>query len=207
MLDVEIFVKTLLGGFFLAFIQVPLAWRDGYFNRAQLTQRGLTKAYSLTEHGGWRADIFLLCPLIAWMASKYQLAYKSWWSAIIAGMAIAATAIVGYSYQVKGEKVLPDVMWPDSYVHNQATSPAGWVHLVLFAGAIYFFGMFYLTPIHPTPSTSELIEVSVIISGILYLGIRKFTPLWVFSDFAQSQLVRLFIGLWVMTAIRIFWSR
>ena len=196
------FLSIVLVGWLFVLFQAILALHDGYFTQTQMKELGVTNGYSFFEHGGMWADVFIIVPAVAYITTNYRLAYTSWYSIVIFVVTLIVISAIGYGYSI-GEKTLPDVLRPDAYVHNGKTTPAGWVHLSFALAAIYIFVMFYLTPLDPSASQRDITIISLLLTVFFYLGIRKFSPLWEFSNLAKVQFAGSCFALWMVTAIRL----
>jgi hypothetical protein len=196
--EIVLFVEAIL-----LFLQAAFAEGDGYLKYSDLKRRGIVNAYSLMEHGGYWADIFIISPVVAYITGRYELAYTSWYSIATFVVACAVIGGAGYGYGKHGEKKKPDVMLPDSYVHEQKTSLAGWVHLIFAVAVCYVIVMFYLTPITPAASRWDMLIISSLLTPFCFLGVCKFTRRWKFSPFAMKQVAIQLVGLWLVTAWRL----
>jgi hypothetical protein len=197
-------VMLLIFDWSMCLLQAIRAWQDKYFSQKQLRARGITNAYSHLQHGGWWANIFIISPMVAYITTKYQLAYFSWYSLIIFIVATVFVWLTGYvGYAKKGEEKMPDVMLPDSYVHDKRLTSAGKIHLAFAVAVLYIITMFYFTPLKPAVSRGDFFLISAWLTPFFFMGICKFTRRWTFSKFAQVQVACQLFFVWSVAAIRI----
>jgi hypothetical protein len=82
-------------GIVLVVIQGACAYFDGYLTQAQMHAQGVLNGYSFMEHGGMWADVLVISPLVAYIATKYELKYTAWYSLLIFAIAVIATIAAG----------------------------------------------------------------------------------------------------------------
>lgn len=196
------FMEVVVTGLILIGFQVLLAALDGYWLQIQVRRRGVN-GYSLMEHGGFWGDIFIVIPIVAYITSRYHPAYLSWYSAVIFALASGIIGAAGYGYAKKGEEKMPEVMLPDSYVHDGRMTDAGWVHLLFAAVTLYILLMFYFTPLRPKAARHDILGISLLLTPFFFLGICKFTRRWKLSPLAQIQVTIQLVVLWAITGYRL----
>ncbi len=191
------FLIVLTVGIILVLTQAMCAWEDGYLTQAQMRRHGVMNGYSFMEHGGMWADIFVISPLVAYLASHYHFAYTASYSWLILVIVLAIVIPANRAYNKIG------LRFPVAHNHDGHITPAGWIHVLFAIVVMWFAGMFYFTPTNPPASIRDILGASGILTPFFFLGIVDFNHRWVFLKGAKIQLVVQVAILWLMTAIRI----
>src|SRR4051812_22256903 len=137
-MNVRLFYTVLVGGILVVIVEGVISWATGWLTQSQLRAREVT-GYSFMEHGGMWADVFIVSPLVAYIMSKYQLAYFSKRGWVILALATLVSFVAGYAYQ----KLL---VVPEVFVHDGKTSVVGWIHGLFAISAIWIIVLFYIDP-------------------------------------------------------------
>ena len=187
------FISVFLAGLFLIALQGFCAYSDGFFIPSQLPHNGRTHAFSLIEHGGWWADIFIIAPLTAHLVSGYHLVFASWLGFSSLVISTSATLLAGLFYGRSGN---------EAYVHDRKTTAAGWIHglfamMVIWVCILFFFKQ-------PAPHAKDLVRIGVVLSVFLPLGTVKFNRAWRFKLADAVQVGVLSVLMWAVIAIRVF---
>jgi len=191
-----LFFKTLFCGYFLIALQWFFAYRSGWLNQKQMLKCG-NWGYSLLQHGGMWTDVFVITPAIAYIMSKYKLAYLSWWGVLlfVAISAFVIWAMLGY--QQSGKII------PEAYSHYGKTGIAGYLHGLYAILGIWVITMFLITPIYPHASVQDLIIVAVAVTILFPLGVWKFNTDWQWAHTDTVQVTTEIIIYWAITFMRI----
>lgn len=196
-MDWKIFWSALVVGVALVVLQGILSWFDGYLTQAQMRSHGVFNGWSLMEHGGMWADVFIISPLVAYAASKYTFEYISWRSTITLTASVFVVLMAMQMYQRGG------ITTPEAHTHSGVTPLQGWVH-GMFAVAVIWVGVqVYLGWTTPVVSKGDLIIFAVLLTPFFYLGVAKFSERWLFDTGARWQVAVGTIGIWVVTLVRL----
>ena len=199
-MDWKLFWTILGTGIALVVVQGIASWFDGFLTQAQMRSRGITNGYSFVEHGGMWADVFVISPMVAYAASKYQLHYFSQSGLAILFAALVVAVVMGYLYR-KGALTAPE-----AYTHDDKTTLAGWLHGLYAVAAIWICALFYLNLATPGVSPKDIIVFSLILTPFFYLGVAKFNERWTFDAFAKRQVTIGTIAVWLVAALRLWRS-
>lgn len=188
-------------GITLVGIQGVCAYIDGYFSQAQIrTVHGIHNAYSFKEHGGMWADVLIVTPIVSYIATTYRLKYWSMTGILILALAIFVSLAAGYLYQEMGKTI------PEAHTHFGYTPLAGWIHGLFAVATIWICVMFYLTPVTPQPGF-DMIAISIGLTALFILGVKKFNPNWNWSKGAIIQVAILIALVWGATAYKLLRGR
>ena len=193
----RVFFGILAVGIALVVVQGIASWLDGWLTQTQISARGIANGWSLMEHGGVWADAFIMSPILAYVASKYQLEYYSRKGRAMLTVAILISLSAGYAYHQVGTTM------PEAHTHYGVTTLAGWIHGLFAVAAIWVCGMAYLGMTSPRVSRSDLVAISLILTPFFYLGVKKFSDRWVLTTEAKWQIALEIILLWAITFIRL----
>lgn len=191
----------------LIILQGIFAYIDGYLTRGQMIMRhgySAYSGYSLTEHGGMWADVFIISPLVAHITGTYRFAYMSWWSILILIGAVTITICAGYGYRQAS------VQNPEAHCHNGKTTMAGWIHGIFAAPTIWILVLFYFTPASPQVSKNDLVTASTLLTPFFFMGVVKWNRWW-FLNFGNGNFgidqFQTFAGpmiVWTVTILRLW---
>ena len=102
-MDWRIFLAVLGIGWGNISMQGVFAWHNGWFSQTRLQLRGIRNAWSFTDHGGTRADVFLITPLVAYLAGKYSFPYLSLTGlSVLSGSCVPWYVLVSFIYEPGG---------------------------------------------------------------------------------------------------------
>lgn len=198
-MDWKLFNTILLVGIGLVLIQGLFAFFDRYLWQEQMRERGITNGWSFMEHGGMWADVFVISPLVAYAASKYQLDF-SWRGLLaLAGSLIVVLALV--EVYRRGA-----IATPEAHTHDGKTTPAGWIHALFALAAIWVCVQIYLGWTTPMVSKWDIVVFSLILTPFFFLGVVKFSERWTFDPGAKWQVAAGIAAVWVITALHL-WRR
>ncbi|MDO8482131.1 MAG: hypothetical protein Q7S75_03565 [bacterium] len=197
-MDWKLFWQILAGGIALVVIQGIASWVDHRFSQAQLVAYGITNSWSFKEHGGMWADIFIISPIVAYAISNYRLEYSSIRGLVSFVVTTLVVLALIESYRRGGIK------FGDHCTHDGKTVFAGWIHGIFAVAAIWVCAQIYLGWTTPSVSKVEIVFLSIVLTPFFYLGVAKFSELWVFDSFAKWQVASLTIGLWLIAGIRLW---
>lgn len=201
------FLTVWLTGASLVLIQGYLAYHDGFLTENQMLRRHRIKnGYSFMQHGGMWADMFVISPLVAYIVSKYDLAYSPnvqgnilWLPALsllLVSIGVCLTAGVMFA---RSGKVIPE-----AHAHDGKTTVAGWIHGWFAMVCLWAILMFYLLPISPKVPDHEILAITGILSSFFFLGATKFTSRWTPKKQDLVQVLALSFVLWCITFVRIW---
>ena len=179
-------------------LQGVAAYCDGYFSQRQMQSRGITNGYSFLQHGGMWADMFIVSPAVALIASKYKINYFSLYGIVFFAGTFIVVRAMGRLYCEYGKII------PEAHTHDGRTTLAGWIHGIFAFAVIWECLMFYLSPTVPKQKVEDLIFVSFLLTLLFPLGVIKFSLRWKFSlgDYIQIGVLTLLV--WSVTASYIF---
>lgn len=199
-MNTRIFWTVLLIGIVLVVLQGVLSWFDGYLTQAQMHSHNVMKGWSFMQHGGMWADVFIISPLVAYAASKYQFEVFSW-RALLALLGSLATVLALVEVYRRGA-----IITPEAHTHDGRTTPAGWIHALFALAAIWVCVQIYLGWTNPMVTKWDIVVFSLILTPFFYLGIVKFSQHWTFETGAQIQVGAGVAAVWVVASFHL-WLR
>lgn len=204
-MDWNVFFSLLAAGIWLVVIQGIFAWIDWYLTQEQLHARGVTSGWSFLQHGGMWADLFIISPIVAYTASRYELQYFDPGALFLLASAIMLTLIMGVIYQRNG------MITPEAHTHDGKTTIAGWIHGFFAVVAIWICGMLFFGMTKSPVSHYDLIAMAVLLTLFFDLGVRKFSvPAygrnWFYDTPTRLQVLFEIAALWAVTFARIRYS-
>ena len=201
-MDWTIFFVVLLFGWYVIAAQAFFAWQDGWFSQTRLQCRGVRNAYAFPEHGGMRADVFLITPLVAYLSGKYYFACFSFGGlAVLAVSSAVWYILVRFIYEPGG------VNEPEAYTHYGKTTAAGWLHAIFAALATWVMAMAYLGLAVPVVTRGDLLLLSAVLTPFFYYGVKKFNPRWVFKPQDKIQVGASVALVWIVTGIKLWYMK
>ena len=194
-MSLETFWRVFL--LFLAFVltQGVFSWFDGFFSQTQLQVRGI-KGWSFLQHTGMYIDI-VLSAVVAYLASKYEFSYLSFWGMLTL---VASMIVVWIMLRMYLDVSINE---PDHCAHDGSTTVAGWIHAAFAGLMIWICIQAYYNLTTPMVSHTDVLIVSAMLGVLLFLGVVKLSPEWVFSDFAKKQVAMSEAGLVIVTGLRL----
>jgi hypothetical protein len=195
------FLFFLTLGVAIVLAQAVASWFDGYLTQAQMHSRGIAHGWSFLEHGGMWGDAFIISPLLAYILSKYRLAYFSKASVFVLIAVTLAALAMGYAYQRTG------MTSPEAHTHDGATTLAGLIHGVFAIFAIWTCSLVYLDLTSPPVAKSDVIAFSLLLTPFFVLGVTKLSQHWSFGTLAIWQVAIEIALLWAVTAGRLWSAR
>lgn len=181
----------------LVFVQCFAAWGDKYLSKRQLAERGI-KGYALLDHGGWWADVFIISPLVAWIASSHRLPY--WSSSGEAALLVIFLAVwcLGSLYTEVGLKT------PEAYTHDGRTTVAGYLHGLYAVICIWNVILSCFADVQPKVTRGEALATAIALTPWAYLGVAKFNKeLWKFGRSERLQTATAITIIWIVTFVRL----
>ncbi|MEK7068652.1 MAG: hypothetical protein AAB964_02460, partial [Patescibacteria group bacterium] len=128
---------------------------------AQMLKKGVKQGITFTGHGSTWLVLFALIPLVAWMVSEYGVQWRREHILLAALAGSIASFVIHALYTMAP---FPDYMVREHF----ALTPAGWMHLVLFAAAITVFVLFFLATRHTAPG--PVLFAAWYITGHVFVG-------------------------------------
>lgn len=173
----------------------------GWLRQRQICSRGII-GYSYLEHGGMRADTFLITPTVAYLAGSYQYPFftRAGLSILILSC-IAWYCLVRFVYQEGGKKE------PEAYTHDGVTTEAGWLHGAYAALATWVLLMTYFSLVSPHISPSDLLLLSTILTFFFYWGVRKHNSQWIFKPQDKIQVGASIALVWIVTGMKLWFMK
>ena len=151
------------------------------------------------EHGGMWADVFIISPIVAYVTTSFDIKVTSWWNTAIVILSIVTTLAALKMYAAGGIKN------PEAFTHHGKTTAVGWIHGFYAAAATWAILTFYLTPLSPSPSRSQILVISCLLSPFFFiLGVAKFNWKWRFEKPAVIQVVTLSAITWIVAIVKIY---
>jgi hypothetical protein len=199
-MNTKVFVSILAVSVTAVLLQGFLSWTDGYLTQAQLHSRGIN-GWSLVEHAGVWADLFLISPMLAYVLATYRLAYFSIPSLAILAMTIAVTLIAKTTYQELASAI------PEAHTHDGQTTAAGWVHVLYATLAIWICALVYLNLSSPSVSMRDLSVISVLLTVFFFFGVAKFSTHWAIAKHDVMQIALQAGAIWSAVAARFVLNR
>lgn len=195
-MDYGLFLIIMLIGIALVFVQGACAYYDEFLTQTQMRQQGIHNGWSLMEHGGMWADVFIVSPVVAYIASNYDLDW-SWRGLAFLGACSVAVLILVHVYEKGG------LVNPEAHTHDGKTTAAGWIHAIYAVLALWVLGEFFLGLI-PFPAKTDLLVMAVVLTAFFYLGVMKFSPRWKLTGDVQKQLNIQTVAIWAIAVYRVF---
>ena len=192
-LSEEFWLYLFLGWGFV-FAQAIAAYVDGYHFQGQMRYRLPQEGYSLMEHGGMWADVFLISPITAYILSVRRECNLHFVS--VAGFAVLACILVLFGFLGRGY-AKASLKTPEAHAHHGRTTWAGWFHVVFATIAAWVIAMYYLSA-EFKPHSLEFCFVTLALSPFFALGAMKFNKRYKFDSQAMAQVT---IGMIVLSAV------
>src|SRR5437660_9437476 len=138
-----------------------------------MKSKGISYGLPFIWHFGMWGDLILISPLLAFIVARYWRGWSARDVLISAGVAIAATAAMGWFYTL-GEL-------PEAHMHDHRQTPAGIVHLIYMAVAITIFVLTFFY----TSNLSVLFVVGISALLILHVFFGTHLALGALSYFLE----------------------
>lgn len=157
-------------------VQGLFSYYDGYFTRKQMLirhQRGEGKSF--LQHGGMWADVFIITPIVAYLASSGYLNYSS----VVSGILFACSLVI-WGIAAQYFRSLP---FPEAHVHDGRITIAGWIHLSYAVLGTWAIAVYYFS----RPPLVDLIATSTLLTPFFFLGSFKFGRDWKWSPLVVAM--------------------
>ena len=193
-----LYIKIWLWNSLAVMLIVGAAALTGWLTHAQMLKQGVSGGWSLMEHGGTWGDLLLMGTALALIISRYRLAYSSPWGICLLFVAIIVAAVSMRSW------VAGAVAVPEAHAHGGETSLVGWLHCPYMIFSLWVLLLFFLAPTVPTITRGDLLTVTGLITGLLVVGVVKFSLSWKLEAGAIWQVGIGVTTLWVIAAVRLY---
>ena len=151
----------------LVLVEGSLTYLDEMFLPSQMMKK-YPVGFPFIANGGMWGDLFLVTPVL-YIIGKYHAEWGVWlWPALIFG--VIASYAMHYFVYLHG--ALPDSLAGG----GRPISPAGWVHVAYFGGAIALIGLFYFCS---RPTNGDVTWIGILLA--LHIIVANHVPFYYIS--------------------------
>jgi hypothetical protein len=194
--DWNTFVYALTLLYLWMIVQAFAAADEGYLTRAQMLTRGIGRGYSLLQHGGYSADLFVTL-LIAYLMGRYGFAIISWPSL---GLLMLATTFWLGATVVFSKAALNT---PEAHTHDGRTTVAGWLQVVYASLASWIVLMTYCGLTAKPVTHSDLFITSLVLTPWAVMGVMKWSKDWHWDNTSRTIVTAEIAFIWTAFLVNV----